>query len=271
MSSAAAKPTALKAPLLGKSGSVDLDPSVFGEPFNNHLVHEIVRAEQNARRRGTASSLSRGQIAMTGAKAWRQKGTGRARVGALSAPHRRGGGKAFGPKPRGYTSKINRKARRKALRAVLSLHAERGSLAILDSALFTEPSTKQAATVLAKWQADGSVFIVVNHEVDVTSTMSLRNIRRVRGVMSPDQTSVVDLMAARNLVISQACLDEMTRIAQPEVERRANAAANAAAVSPTKAVATEPEPVATKPADAEPVEADPVEAEAAEPSEQEEA
>ena len=90
---------------------------------------------------------------MTGAKAWRQKGTGRARVGALSVPHRRGGGAAFGPKPRGYTVKVNRKARRKALRAALSVHADRDSIAVLDVAAFSEPSTKKAAEALAKWGA----------------------------------------------------------------------------------------------------------------------
>src|SRR5688572_11444273 len=115
-----------------KQGGVDLDPAVFGEEFHEHLVHEAARAELNARRRGTASTRSRGEVAMTGAKAWRQKGTGRARAGALSAPQRTGGGVAFGPKPRGYTVKVNRKARRRALRAALSLHAERNSIAAID-------------------------------------------------------------------------------------------------------------------------------------------
>ena len=87
---------------------------------------------------------------MTGAKAWRQKGTGRARVGALSSPHRKGGGVAFGPKPRAYTVKVNRKARRRALRAALSVHAERGSLAGIDPATFDTPSTKAAAAALGR-------------------------------------------------------------------------------------------------------------------------
>src|SRR4051794_41784445 len=85
---------------------------------------------------------------MTGAKAWRQKGTGRARVGQLSAPQRTGGGVAFGPKPRSYTVKVNRKARRRALRAALSVHAERGSIAGVDAAAFETPPTKQAARAL---------------------------------------------------------------------------------------------------------------------------
>src|ERR671937_3066545 len=116
----------------GGTGTLALDDAVFGESFHGPLVHEAVRAELAAQRRGTASTKTRAEVAMTGAKAWRQKGTGRARVGALSTPNRTGGGVAFGPKPRDYTVKVNRKARRKALRAALSLHAGRGSLAVVE-------------------------------------------------------------------------------------------------------------------------------------------
>ena len=116
---------ATKAPMLGKQGKADLPSSVFGEEFHESLVYETARADLAARRRGTASALGRGEVAMTTAKAWRQKGTGRARAGALSVPHRRGGGAAFGPKPRGYAVKVNRKARRRALRTALSVHAAR--------------------------------------------------------------------------------------------------------------------------------------------------
>src|ERR687887_759061 len=129
----------------GGTGTLALDDAVFGESFHGPLVHEAVRAELAAHRRGTASTKTRGEIAMTGAKAWRQKGTGRARVGALSAPQRTGGGVAFGPKPRGYSVKVNRKARRRALRAALSMHAERGSIAGVDASAFESPSTRQAA------------------------------------------------------------------------------------------------------------------------------
>ena len=105
-----------QAPYIGdKKGKLALDEAIFGEPFHGPLVHETVRAELASRRRGTAST-KRGEVAMTGAKAWRQKGTGRARAGALSVPHRTGGGVAFGPR-RGCYPKVNRKARRRALRA----------------------------------------------------------------------------------------------------------------------------------------------------------
>src|ERR671913_868768 len=125
-----------KATVLGKSTKADLPKELFAEPFHQSLVHEAARADLAARRRGTASTLSRGEVSMTGAKAWRQKGTGRARVGALSVPHRTGGGVAFGPKPRHYTVKINRKERRRALRSALSLHAGRDSLAVVDAGAY---------------------------------------------------------------------------------------------------------------------------------------
>ena len=140
-----------KAATIGKQAKSDLPEAVFSEPYNESLVHEAARADMNARRQGTHSSLTRGEVAMTGAKAWRQKGTGRARVGALSVPHRRGGGNAFATKPRNYTFKVNRKARRKALRAALSVHAERDSIAVLPAGSFDEPATKLAAEGLAKW------------------------------------------------------------------------------------------------------------------------
>src|SRR5204862_6363305 len=129
----------------GKAGKVDLDDAVFAEPFHMSLVHEAVRAELNARRRSTASTRTRAEVAMTGAKAFRQKGTGRARAGALSTPQRTGGGVAFGPKPRGYAVKVNRKARRRAMRAALSAHAGRGTVAGLDAAAVDAPATQQAA------------------------------------------------------------------------------------------------------------------------------
>ena len=112
---------------------------LFAEPFHQSLVHEAARADLASRRRGTASTLTRGEVAFTTAKAWRQKGTGRARVGALGVSSRFGGGVTFGPKPRHYTVKVNRKARRRAMRSALSVHAERGSVAVLDASGLRHP------------------------------------------------------------------------------------------------------------------------------------
>src|SRR5215470_17540449 len=166
---------AIKATTLGKQAKTDLPKEIFSEPFHEALVHEAARADLAARRRGTHSSLTRGEVAMTTAKAWRQKGTGRARAGALSVPHRYGGGAAFGPKPRHYTVKVNRKARRKALRAALSVHADRDTVAVLDGAGFSEPATKQAADSLKKWGADGPTLVVIGSDEENVAK-SFRNI-----------------------------------------------------------------------------------------------
>src|SRR5262245_499441 len=153
-----------KAAVLGKTTKADLPKELFAEPFHQSLVHEAARADMASRRRGTASTLTRAEVSFTTAKAWRQKGTGRARVGSLGVPNRFGGGVAFGPKPRHYTIKVNRKARRRALRSALSVHAERSSVAVLDASVFETPSTKQAATALGKWGAKNPILVIVTAE-----------------------------------------------------------------------------------------------------------
>jgi large subunit ribosomal protein L4 len=203
----ATKSTSVKATQLGKQAKADLPKEIFSEPFHEALVHEAARADLNARRRGTHSSLTRGEVAMTTAKAWRQKGTGRARAGALSVPHRYGGGAAFGPKPRHYTVKVNRKARRKALRAALTLHAERGTVAVLDGSTFSNPATKQAADALRKWGADAPTLIVVGAEEDAVAK-SFRNIEGITVALA-SAAGVADVVGASSLVITEAALEEL--------------------------------------------------------------
>ena len=208
MAEAAEKTTAaVKATQLGKQAKADLPKEIFSEPFHEALVHEAARADLNARRSGTHSSLTRGEVSMTTAKAWRQKGTGRARAGALSVPHRYGGGAAFGPKPRHYTVKVNRKARRKALRAALTVHAERGSVAVLDGSTFSEPATKQAADALKKWGGDSPTLIVVGAEEEAVAK-SFRNIPGT-SVALASAAGVADVLGASSLVITEAALEEL--------------------------------------------------------------
>ena len=142
---------------------------------------------------------------MTGAKAWRQKGTGRARVGALSVPHRRGGGVAFGPKPRRHVVKVNRKARRRALRGALSIHAERDSIAVLDAATLDEPATKTAAEMLDKWGAKRPTLVIVDAE-ETGAAKSFRNIPRVT-VAPASGVGVTDIVGHASLVVSQKALE----------------------------------------------------------------
>jgi large subunit ribosomal protein L4 len=195
-----------------KTKKVKLDDVAFGARFNGPLVHESVRAELNARRRGTAATKTRAEVRGGGAKPWRQKGTGRARAGSSRSPIWTGGGITFGPKPRNYTFKVNRKERRAALRSALSVHAERGTIAVLDPSPFAAPSTKQAHELIADWANGGSVLVVLNEDqVDVA--LSFRNLARVT-VLASDEVGVADLVGAASLLVTEEALDELTRRAK---------------------------------------------------------
>jgi large subunit ribosomal protein L4 len=202
-----AKPKA-KATQLGAQGTVDLPPQLFGEPFHRDLVYQAVRAEQLAHRSGTAATKTRADVRGGGAKPWRQKGTGRARAGSSRAPHWTGGGVAFGPSPRGYAIKVNRKARRRALRAALSLHAERESIAVVDPVAFKEPSTQQAADLLDDWEAQLPVLVLLTDDEEACAK-SFRNIDRV-GVLPVRDAGVADLLWAASVVVSSAALDVLS-------------------------------------------------------------
>ncbi|HET8646521.1 MAG TPA: 50S ribosomal protein L4 [Vicinamibacteria bacterium] len=213
-----------KASWLHKQGGLDLDPEAFEARWNEALVHECVRAEQAARRRGTASTRTRGNVRGGGAKPWRQKGTGRARAGSIRSPIWAGGGTAFGPSPRSYTFKVNRKARRAALRSALSLHAGRGSIAAVDAPGFEAPSTQQAAQALAKWGGDMPVLVALGPE-EAAAAKSFRNLDRV-SVASAADVGIADLVGAASLVVSEAALAALTARAKGEgVEAGAEEAA----------------------------------------------
>jgi large subunit ribosomal protein L4 len=211
-----------KAAVFGKTTKVDLPNELFDEPFHQSLVHESARADLASRRRGTASTLTRGEVAFTTAKAWRQKGTGRARVGALGVSSRFGGGVTFGPKPRHYTVKVNRKARRRALRSALSVHAERGSVAILDATSFDTPSTKSAAEALTKWGARNPVLIIVTAE-ETGVLKSFRNIPRTT-VIEVGAAGVADIIGAAAIIISETALKSFEeRLSGAEAKEEATA------------------------------------------------
>jgi large subunit ribosomal protein L4 len=193
-----------KAPVLGGSKNVDLPEDVFTAPFNGPLVHEVVVAELAARRQGTAATKSRGMVSGGTSKPWRQKGTGRARVGSTRNPVWTGGGHAFAIVPRHYVVKVNRKARRAALRSALSVHAERGTIAVLETAGFDTPSTKQAAELL-EGRLGGSVLLLLGNE-ELSPAKSFRNLKTVN-VLPEESAGVADIVGAATLVVSQAALD----------------------------------------------------------------
>jgi large subunit ribosomal protein L4 len=210
---------AAKAPKLAGQGSVELPERIFAEPFHEAVVYETARAEQLARRQGTASTITRGEVRGGGSKPWRQKGTGRARAGSIRAPHWTGGGQAFGPAPRHYTLKVNRKARRRALRAALSLHRERGSVAVVDATAFDAPSTRKAAEALEGWGPERPVAVLLADEEDACAR-SFRNIDRVT-VVPAAEAGVADVLGAASLVISEAGLRALERVAGDEQKQEA--------------------------------------------------
>ena len=205
-----------KAPVLDAAGKkakdVTLEEAVFGAELKPHLVHETVRAELNAARSATRGGKSRGMVAGGRSKPWRQKGTGRARAGTIRAPHWTGGGMAFPPNERNFTSKVNRKVRRAALRAALAAHAQGGSLGIVESGAFDEPSTKQAAELLEGWGKEAPVLVVARPE-DEALIKSFRNLDRV-AVTVPSELEVNEIVWARSLLITEGALETVQGRAQ---------------------------------------------------------
>ncbi|HZU60694.1 MAG TPA: 50S ribosomal protein L4 [Solirubrobacteraceae bacterium] len=201
--SSGSRSAAVKAPKLG-GGSVNLDAGAFSARFNMAVVHETVRAELAARRRGTASTKTRGQVSGGGAKPWRQKGTGRARAGSSRSPVWTGGGTVFGPTPRRYTFKVNRKERQAALRSALSAHAGRDSLAVFDATTFEEPATSQAVKLLADWGAPGPTLVLLTDQ-EVAAGKSFRNLARVVA-LPVAEAGVADVLGATSLLVSEEAL-----------------------------------------------------------------
>jgi large subunit ribosomal protein L4 len=197
-----------KAPLLDPGGAkakdVTLEESIFGAEVKPHIVHETVRAEMNAHRAGTRGAKTRGRVAGGRAKPWRQKGTGRARAGTTRAPHWTGGGVAFPPTTRDFAVKVNRKARRSALRGALTQHASGGTFGVLDGSGFSEPSTRRAVELLDAWGKELPLVVVTKDEENVAR--SFRNLEKVV-VLTPGELEVASLVWARSVLVTQDALE----------------------------------------------------------------
>jgi large subunit ribosomal protein L4 len=192
-----------------KSKEITLDEAVYAAEVKPHLVHEAVRAELNARRAGTFATKSRGLVSGGRAKPWRQKGTGRARQGTIRAPQFSGGGHTFAKVPRSFVQKVNRKAQRSALRSALAAHAQAGTLGIVATDAFSEPSTKQAMRVLAGW-AQPLPLVVVCLDEEAGLIKSFRNLPRV-ALVAPSELEVAAVVWARSLLISEGALELVTQ------------------------------------------------------------
>lgn len=181
-----------------KVGQVDLREDIFGVPVKGHVLHEVVTWQRACRRAGCASTKTRGEARGGGAKPWRQKGTGRARVGSRRSPLWRGGGITFGPKPRSYAYALPKKVRRLALKMALSSKLANGQLVVLDSYPHTTPKTKDFVKLLKTFEINKA--LVITPQEHQALELSARNVPYVQ-VMLPTGLNVYDILKYDHLVL----------------------------------------------------------------------
>ncbi len=230
------------------TGSAAFTGRVAEQEIKPHLIHETVVAELGARRAGTHSTKSRGEVRGGGKKPWRQKGTGRARQGSIRAPHWRGGGVVFGPTPRSHGGKVNRKIRAQAFRSALRAHVDRGSVAVMEATGWDTPNTKRAAEYLyqaPEGLAERALLVIVD-DPDGVEGMSFRNLADVY-VLAAVDVEVVDLMAARSLLVQRSVWEHWMG-GELEV---ADTAATAKA-APKRTAPPKPKPITRKAAEDKP-------------------
>jgi large subunit ribosomal protein L4 len=195
------------------AASLELSDKVFNAPQNRVLVRESVNAFLSNQRQGTHATKTRGMVSGGGKKPWKQKGTGRARQGSIRAPQWRGGAIIFGPQPRDYREKVNRKKRQAALRAVLSARAAAGALLVVDSLdLGSKPSTKAVVRLVESLGANGRVLFITE-DVKPTFLLSARNLPYVE-VTPVDELNVYSLLVADTVVLTRAAVAVIEERAQ---------------------------------------------------------
>ena len=184
--------------------SINLKDEVFGVEYNEPLIHEVVVAYNANQRQGNKSTLTRSEVRGHSAKPYRQKGTGRARQGSTKGPQFIGGGVVFAPKPRDFSKKVNKQAKRTALLSALSAKLAQKEITILDKFEIASAKTKDAKNFLKAFKFDGSVLVVSTQNSD----NELRAIRNVEGfeATTAELLSVYDVVASRNVVLTESAV-----------------------------------------------------------------
>ncbi len=199
--------------LSGKSvGSIDLDDTVFGAEIHEHLLWEVVKWQRAKRRAGTASTKRLGEVRGSSKKVWKQKGTGQARQGSRQAPHWVGGSSVFGPKPRSYEYNMPRKAKKLALRSVLSLRAKENKLVVVED-FSTDGKTKSVAAALAALEA-GKKALVVDAKDNINLVRGAKNLATSQW-LAPEGVNVYDVLRHETLVLTKAAVDAITTALKP--------------------------------------------------------
>jgi large subunit ribosomal protein L4 len=190
-----------------KVSQVELDKKTFSGEVNPHLLYEVVKMQLASRRRGTASTKNRSSVRGGGKKPWRQKGTGRARAGTIRSPLWTGGGVVFGPLPRNYSYRVNKKAKKAALRSALSAKCKENKLFILDNFNLKEIKTKSFVTILGTLAIDDALII---DDANINLEKSARNVLGIK-VLRPEGLNVYDILKYDSLIITQPCLEKITK------------------------------------------------------------
>lgn len=190
-----------------KINQVELDKKIFGCEVKSHLLYEVVKMQLANRRRGTASTKNRSRVRGGGAKPWRQKGTGRARAGTIRSPLWTGGGVVFGPLPRNYSYRVNKKSKKLALRSALSTKLVENKVLILDGFHLPEIKTKDFVSILRQLDIKDALII---DDVNINLEKSARNVPGIK-VLRPEGLNVYDILKRDTLVITQPSLEKITK------------------------------------------------------------
>ncbi|WP_321369763.1 50S ribosomal protein L4 [uncultured Desulfuromusa sp.] len=187
-------------------GERQLADAVFNTEVKEYLLHDMVRYQLASRRQGTAASKNRSAVAGGGKKPYRQKGTGNARQGTTRAPHFVGGGAAFGPSPRSYSFKLNRKVKKAALCSALSARFQAEKLVVVDGLAMDKISTKSFSQMVKRFELDGALFII--DQPDSMVELSARNLHNVK-ILRADGVNVYDILKYPYLVLTDAAVTEI--------------------------------------------------------------
>ena len=191
-------------------GKVDLPDSLFSVKVNPYLIHEAFVAQRASNRRGTASTKTRAEVSGGGCKPWRQKGTGRARVGSIRNPVWRGGGVAFGPHPRSYNVPIPKRKKRAAIKQLLTSKAEEGKIKVIDEVKIEEAKTRLAYEILKKNHLDDKNILIVIDQMQEIQKRAIANLPKAKLVVWKD-LNVLDLVTFDYILMSRAALEEISR------------------------------------------------------------
>jgi large subunit ribosomal protein L4 len=189
-------------------GEIELNDEVFNREVKEHILHEVVRMQRAARRAGNACTKTRVEVRGGGKKPWRQKGTGRARAGTTRSPLWRGGGVSFGPKPRDYSFKVNKKVKQQAVSMALSARFQEGNLIVLDDFSMDQIKTKEFVKIMQVLEVENGLIVADN--ASETLRKSSRNVNGYK-VMSTEGINVYDLLLHKKVVLLQPAIESLEK------------------------------------------------------------